>query len=487
MSSARFLDASAAPGAPDAQADYSSLIATITGLLGDLDVAPGDRVVLSCDPSVSTVAAYAAILRVGAVVVPANTGYTRRELEHVVGDVRPVLALASDPARFDGLVPALDPLRGEGRRRSGDVEAPHGGARSDGELGGEVLGSSDAPAMIAFTSGTTGAPKGAVLSHANLRASAESVAKAWHWTADDTLVLALPLFHMHGLGVGVNGTLVTGGSAVVLPQFSPDAVFDAIAEHRATLFFGVPTMYARLADHPRLPELAGVRLCVSGSAPLAPTLWQRIVDGSGQRVLERYGMSETAMLTSNPYEGQRRPGTVGLPLPGVEVRLGAGDGVEVRGPNVFGGYWERPDASAAAFTQDGWFRTGDVGAFDDDGYLSLVGRQSELIITGGYNVYPREVEDVLRAHPQVDDAAVVGVPDDAWGERVVAFVVTRDGARLDTGSVDAHCVAELAPYKRPRDWRPIEALPRNAMGKIRRDELVRVASTDMSTSKGKNE
>lgn len=309
----------------DVDLDARSSVAAAA--LAAAGVEPGERVVLSCEPSTDTVVAYAAILRLGAIVVPVNTGYTRRELEHVVGDVRPVLAVASDPTRFAELVPA----RG--------VELPTSGHPPPvPSLRREVLGRDDAPAMIAFTSGTTGAPKGAVLSHANLRASAEAVTESWQWSAADTLLLALPLFHMHGLGVGVNGTLVSAGAAVVLPRFSPDAVFDAIQDHGATMFFGVPTMYARLAAHPRLPELAALRLCVSGSAPLAPALWQRIADGSGQRVLERYGMSETAMLTSNPYDGERRPGTVGLPLPRVQVRLGDGDGVEVRGPNVFAGY-----------------------------------------------------------------------------------------------------------------------------------------------------
>ena len=455
---ARFADAGS--GAVDLDARSAAGAA----VLAALGVAPGDRVVLSSDPSVDAVIAYASILRLGAVVVPANTAYTERELRHIVDDVRPVLAVATDPARFERLVRAVTP----------DLVSDSGSPASlpDRTVGVDVLRDTDEPAMIAFTSGTTGAPKGAALTHRNLRASASSVVEAWQWTPDDVLVLGLPLFHMHGLGVGVNGTLVAGASAVVLPRFSPDAVFDAIAEHGATMFFGVPTMYALLADHPRLPELAALRLCVSGSAPLAPTLWRRIADGSGQHVLERYGMTETAMLTSNPFDGERRPGSVGFPLPGVEVRLGDGDGVEVRGPNVFGGYWERPEASAAAFTDDGWFRTGDVGSFDDDGYLVLVGRTSELIITGGYNVYPREVEDVVRAYPSVADVAVVGVADELWGERVVAFVVAAGaGDEVDSDALDVHCADRLAAYKRPRAWTMLEELPRNAMGKVQRDVL----------------
>ena len=221
-------------------------------------------------------------------------------------------------------------------------------------------------------------------------------------------MLALPLFHIHGLGVGLHGTLLAGASAVLLPRFDPDAVLDAVAAHDATLFFGVPTMYARLAGSPRLAELGRLRLCVSGSAPLPPAVFDRLADGSGQRILERYGMTETGMNVSNPYDGERRPGTVGFPLPGVELRLADDGEVQLRGPNVFGGYWGRPEATAAAFTDDGWFRTGDIGEHDPDGYLRLVGRARELIITGGLNVYPREVEDVLLEHPGVAEVAVAG-------------------------------------------------------------------------------
>jgi malonyl-CoA/methylmalonyl-CoA synthetase len=242
-----------------------------------------------------------------------------------------------------------------------------------------------------------------------------------------------------------------------------------VRDHRASLFFGVPTMYARLAGSPRVGELAALRLAVSGSAPLPADLWHALAGGSGQRVLERYGMTETVMLTSNPYDGERRPGTVGRPLPGVSVRLDPGTGgVEVRGPNVFAGYWERPEATAAAFTADGWFRTGDIGEWSADGYLSLVGRATELIITGGFNVYPREVEDVLRAHPAVRDAAVVGHPDPEWGEVVTAYCV---GDWLPDGDLAAWCAPRLAAFKRPRRWIWVDDLPRNAMGKVLRAEL----------------
>jgi malonyl-CoA/methylmalonyl-CoA synthetase len=440
----------------------------LAGRLALAGVRPGDRVLLSCAPALDTVLAYVALLRLGAVVVPANTAYTRSELEHIAEVVRPVLALADgDTDRLPSLPlgvrpPALTPASAD-----------------DAPLGSGLDRANDADAaMIAFTSGTTGRPKGAVLSHGNLRAGAEALVLAWGWTADDRLVHALPMFHMHGLGAALNGSFSAGASMVVLPRFDPAAVVDAAAAYDATMFFGVPTMYARLRDAGHLAELSGLRLLVSGSAPLDPVLFQAIAAQTGQAPIERYGMSETVMLTSNPLLGERRAGSVGLPLPGVQVRLGEGDGVEVTGPNVFAGYWERPEATSEAFTADGWFRTGDIGEIDPDGYLRLVGRASDLIITGGYNVYPREVEDAVLEHPDVVDAAVVGIPDDTWGETVAAYVALRadlaedcaDAARI-ADALTAHVASRLAAYKRPRSWRVVPELPRNAMGKVRRDLL----------------
>jgi malonyl-CoA/methylmalonyl-CoA synthetase len=323
-----------------------------------------------------------------------------------------------------------------------------------------------AAALIGFTSGTTGSPKGAVHTHRSLLAGAASLVEAWQWSPTDRLVHALPLFHMHGLGVALHGTLLAGASLVLLGRFDADAVVDAAAGSQASMFFGVPTMYARLARSPRASSLRAMRLLVSGSAPLPPDLFHAVEQVTGHAPLERYGMTETVMLTSNPLLGERRAGTVGLPLPGVDVRLSSDADVEVRGPNVFAGYWQRDDATRAAFTDDGWFRTGDVGELDDAGYLRLVGRRSDLIITGGFNVYPREVEDVLRAVRGVADVAVVGVPDTEWGEVVTAVVVG------DAGQDDLDAATlELSPYKRPRRWRRVEALPRNSMGKVLRDQL----------------
>jgi malonyl-CoA/methylmalonyl-CoA synthetase len=325
--------------------------------------------------------------------------------------------------------------------------------------------------MIAFTSGTTGRPKGAMLDHGNLLAGARALVEAWEWTPDDRLLHALPMFHMHGLGAGINGSFTAGASMVVLPRFSPGAVVDALPAYGATMFFAVPTMYALMREAGSLEGLRGLRLLVSGSAPLDPVLFADVAAAAGQAPVERYGMSETVMLVSNPVRGERRAGSVGLPLPGVQLRLADGGAVEVLGPNVFRGYWERMDATAEAFTDDGFFRTGDIGELDEDGYLHLVGRASDLIITAGYNVYPREVEDVVREHPAVLDVAVVGLPDPTWGETVAGFVVLGEPLGAVEAGLTALVDERLAAYKRPRRWIAVDELPRNAMGKVRRDVL----------------
>jgi malonyl-CoA/methylmalonyl-CoA synthetase len=318
-----------------------------------------------------------------------------------------------------------------------------------------------------YTSGTTGAPKGAALSHRNLLAGAESVRIAWGWTAEDRLILCLPLCHIHGLGIGLHGALLSGGSALLFDRFDPQSVL-AAAGGGATMFFGVPTMYERLAAADGVARLGRLRLCVSGSAPLNADLHRRIAEQSGQVVLERYGMTETLLLAANPLHGQRRAGTVGFPLPGVDLRLDEESGeILVRGPSVFTGYRGLPEVNATAF-DDGWFRTGDIGEVDD-GYLRIVGRAKEMIITGGYNVYPREVEDVLRAYPGVRDAAVVGTPSAEWGETVTAFVEAAE--TLDTDALSEYAGAELAPYKRPRLVYRVDELPRNLLGKVVKERL----------------
>jgi malonyl-CoA/methylmalonyl-CoA synthetase len=421
---------------------------------------PGDRVLMSAAASAAYVTAHLGALRLGLVVVPANTAYTEREVAHLVTDAAPAAAVVDDAHRAAWVQRAAG---GDVLVVGPEVDLPDG---AEGELDGAAP--SD-PALLGYTSGTTGAPKGAVLSHANLLATSEAVRLAWRWSADDRLVLALPLFHMHGLGVGLHGTLLAGASVVLLPRFDTDAVLDAARDHEATLFFGVPTMYSRLAASPRLPELARLRLCVSGSAPLPPAVFRAVAAGSGLEPLERYGMTETGMNVSNPYDGERRPGTVGFALPGVQLRLGVGGEILLRGPNVFSGYWRNPAATEEAF-DEGWFRTGDIGELDADGYLRVVGRNKELIITGGLNVYPREVEDVLLTHPAVAEVAVAGVADDEWGEVVAAWVVPA-GEAPEPRALLNHAAGQLAPFKCPRAVHFVDALPRNALGKLLRHQL----------------
>ncbi len=430
-------------------------------------VGAGDRVVFSGAPGADYLFLYLGALRMGAVIVPANTAYTAAELGHIVTDSGARHLVLDDPGRAPQ--PSLEVVV-PGKRLDGAPTVPALHAPVAGDL-----------AMIAYTSGTTGRPKGAMLSHANLLASARAVGLAWRWSEDDGLVLALPLFHIHGLGVGVHGSLCAGGRILLLGGFSPAAVAAAAARDDATLFFGVPTMHSRLVEHaqaePAAREaLASLRLMVSGSAPLSHELWQRVADVTGQRIIERYGMTETIMNISNPYDGDRRPGTVGLPLPGVEVRLDAdADGpgeLLVRGQNVFSGYWERPEATQEAFAPGGWLRTGDVGVRSADGYYAIVGRSKELIISGGYNIYPREVEEALEAHPAIREAAVVGRPSPEWGESVAAFVVAADGATIPDAVALTTFVAErLAGYKKPREYHVIDAVPRNALGKIDRRQV----------------
>jgi malonyl-CoA/methylmalonyl-CoA synthetase len=452
-------------------------------LIRNQGVEHGDRVLFNAGTTSSLLLLYLAVLRLGAVAVPANTAYRERELQHIVRDCEPKLAIVDDAERASWVqhaskhgknLPIIDPhsLESSTERSARCSLWPE-----------EWLDNVDVDdlALICYTSGTTGAPKGAMLTHGNLLASAEMLRLAWRWSEEDGLVLALPLFHIHGLGVGVHGSLLAGGRLLLLPRFESEAVLAACARPDATLFFGVPTMYVRLLESIRASVtkatvLASLRLLVSGSAPLSPTVWEEMRTLTGQAILERYGMTETVMNISNPYQGERRPGTVGLPLPGVEVRISK-DGHEaadsevgeilVRGPNVSRGYWNRPEATAEVLDAGGWFHTGDLARRSSDGYISIVGRAKEMIITGGYNVYPREVEEVLGEHPAVREVAVVGLPSLEWGEEVVAFIVPMAAdASPQEVELAAWCQARLASFKQPRRFVVIDCLPRNALGKV---------------------
>jgi malonyl-CoA/methylmalonyl-CoA synthetase len=443
----------------------------------------GDRFVVSAGTSAQFVTVYVAALRAGLVVVPLNTAYTRTEVERIVHDAAPSAAAVDDADRArwirdasDGPVAIadLDLEFGCGHDGAGSSSADSAldRAGAEGLFGDDAIdrAGADDPALLVYTSGTTGRPKGALLTHGNLLASATAVEIAWRWHADDVLLLTLPLFHVHGLGVGINGSLCVGSSVVLRPRFDALEVGERCAAGGASMFFGVPTMYQRLASSGHAASLRGLRLLVSGSAPLPAALAEEVAAQAGQIPLERYGMTETIMLTSNPHDGPRKPGTVGFPLPGVELRLvGDAGEVEVRGPNVIAGYYQRPAANAESYTADGWFRTGDLGTLDGDGYLTLNGRSKELIITGGYNVYPREVEEVLAAHPDVREVAVVGRPSETWGEEVTAVIVAERAIPVD--ELRAHAARELAPYKVPKRFEFADDLPRNAMGKIVRGQL----------------
>jgi malonyl-CoA/methylmalonyl-CoA synthetase len=423
----------------------------------------GTRVAWSPDRSAEAVVSHVAALRAGLTVVPLNPALTSREIGHVVEDAQPVAALvAGDTGELGRALGAagVRMVLDHGFVPFDQVGA--GASRPLDEVGG------DAPALVCYTSGTTGAPKGAVLSHRNILANSRALAAAWGWEPADRLVHALPLFHGHGLCAALYTGLMVGSCTVLLPGFEPGAVLDAVAGERATLFFGVPTMYHRIAATGRAGELRRLRLAVSGSAPLSSELHGRIKE-AGTDILERYGMTETLLTVSNPFHGERRPGTVGFPLPGVEAVVDpASSELRVRGPQVFSGYLGRPRESADCFV-DGWFRTGDLAEVDD-GYVRILGRAGDVVISGGFNVYPAEVEDVLLRHPAVAEVAVAGTPSEEWGEVVTAWIVPAEGT-LDTGDVLRFAGALLAPYKRPRLVRVVPALPRNAMGKVLRSAL----------------
>lgn len=445
--------------------EFESATRRVAGRLRGAGLQPGERVLWSTGSSVQALVAHVGALRAGLVVVPANTAYTPRELDHIVTDVRPEVAIVEDPARRAMLRAAFDRMVVVGT----EVGLP------EADPGPLDRAAPDDPALVLYTSGTTGVPKGAVLRHRHLLAGAESVRLAWRWGEEDRLLHALPVFHAHGLCVGVYGTLLAGSSAVLLPGFDPAAVAEAAQTHQASLFFGVPTMYHRLVKGRRAADLRRLRLCVSGSAPLSVDLHRAAAAELGAVVLERYGMTETLMTLSNPVDGPRRPGTVGFPLPGVEAQVSDEGELAVRGPNVFDGYWERPAANAEAFVSGadggGWFRTGDQAA-EEDGYVTIRGRRTEMIISGGFNVYPTEVEDVLLAHPGIAEVAVAGTPSDEWGEVVTAWIVA-DGTPPTVEELAVFTGSALAPYKRPRLLHVVEELPRNALGKVVRSHLER--------------
>ncbi|MFJ7331168.1 acyl-CoA synthetase [Streptomyces cyaneofuscatus] len=466
----------------DLSLTYGELAAASTALAAR--IADAGRVAVWATPTAETVIAVVAALRAGVPAVPLNPRTGEAELAHILADSEPTAVLAGPD---DALPPALERLRRVTvDARAAASEAPEG--YGPGEAADE------APALIVYTSGTTGPPKGAVLPRRAIAASLDALEDAWGWTGDDILVHALPLFHVHGLILGVLGPLRRGGSLRHLGKFSAEGVARELGSG-GTMLFGVPTMYHRLAEVLDTPagtaerdalarSLTGARLLVSGSAALPVHDHERIAAATGRRVIERYGMTETLMNTGIRADGVPRPGTVGPPLTGVELRLVEEDGtvltgpeaigeIQVRGPNLFSGYLNRPDATAAAHTADGWFRTGDVGTVDGDGYVTIVGRKAtDLIKSGGYKIGAGEIENVLLGHPGVREAAVTGEADPDLGERVVAWVVAADPDSPPRAEELAdHVAGQLAPHKRPRTVHFLDALPRNDLGKIMKRSL----------------
>ena len=441
--------------------DLAGRAGQLAGGLRKLGIAPGERVGIYAASSLDWVGAFLGVQRAGGIVVPMNPEYRSAEIEHILSDADPSLVIADGPRaeiaqRLGRRVVLLDEL---------PVALPPPIPALTPE----------SPAAILYTSGTTGRPKGAVLDHGGLLAQARGAIDAWRWTPGDRLVHALPLFHLHGLGMGLLGTLLSGGSATLIP-FTPAAVAAELTRDdagRGTMFFGVPAMYQRLCDwlDENPSDLSRVRLFVSGSAPLPPALFGRCSRLFGQPPIERYGITEGGIVVTNPYDGPRQPGRVGRPFPGVEVSLGENDEVLLKGGQVFKGYWRNPQATAEAFTADGFFRTGDVGEIGQDGTLAIRGRLKELIISGGFNVYPREVELVLETHPGVEEVAVAGVPSEAWGEEVTAYVVPSKSNEFVEGELIAFARERLATYKCPRHVVVLDRLPRNAMGKVERSKL----------------
>jgi malonyl-CoA/methylmalonyl-CoA synthetase len=430
--------------------------ARLATVLAGHGAARGARVVWSARGTLDSVEALLAIIRTGATLVPVNPAAGPAEAAHIVEDADPAVIVTDQPGgagAFGSSVPTLS---------VNDLAESPATALSFAD---PALGPDD-DALIVYTSGTTGRPKGAVHTHASVLNGVGALRAAWGWQPEDRLVLALPLFHVHGLVAGLFGTLSAGATASIFDRFDEVSVLSAAGTH--TMFFGVPTMYHRLAATGRAGELGVLRLCVSGSAPLSADLWHRLAN-EGVVVLERYGMTETLLTLSNPLHGERRPGSVGRPLPGVDavVEEPDDDGVGelyVRGAPLCRGYWRRPEETT---TPQGWFATGDLVSLAADGYVTIRGRRTELIITGGHNVYPAEVEAVLARHPGVREVAVVGVPSPEWGETVEAFVV----GDPDLASLDDLAANELAAFKRPRQVHVVEALPRNALGKVVRGDL----------------
>ncbi len=464
---------------------YGDLVARacrVANVLIDRGVAPGDRVAAQTEKSVEALVLYLATVRAGAVYLPLNTAYTLHELEYFIGDAEPKLVVC-DPSKRDGIAAVaakvgagVETLGADGQGSLTDAAAQ---AKEDFAT---VPRAADDLAAILYTSGTTGRSKGAMLSHDNLASNSLTLVDYWRFTPDDVLIHALPIYHTHGLFVASNVTLFARAAMIFLPKLDPDKIIDLMT--RATVLMGVPTFYTRLLQSPRLTKesTSHMRLFISGSAPLLADTHREWQARTGHAVLERYGMTETNMNTSNPYDGDRVPGAVGPALPGVAARvtdpetgrelpIGEIGMIEVKGPNVFKGYWRMPEKTKSEFRHDGFFITGDLGKIDERGYVHILGRGKDLVITGGFNVYPKEIESEIDAMPGVVESAVIGVPHADFGEGVTAVVVRTKGAPIDEAQVINSLNGQIAKFKMPKKVIFVDDLPRNTMGKVQKNVL----------------
>jgi malonyl-CoA/methylmalonyl-CoA synthetase len=465
--------------------DLDRATAMMANLLRALSLPEGSRVAVQVEKSVEAMMLYLATLRAGYVFLPLNTAYQSAEIEYFIGNAEPAVVVCS--GKNFGWVSKI--AFKAGTRNVFTLNDDRTGSlleRAAHHIDSHEVGhkAEDDLAAILYTSGTTGRSKGAMLTHGNLLSNAQVLKDYWGWKKGDVLIHALPIFHVHGLFVALHGALLNGSKMIWLGKFDPKLAIAKMAE--ATVFMGVPTLYVRmLAERSLTPDAARhMRLFVSGSAPLLIETFNEWQSRTGHTILERYGMSETIMLTSNPYraeDGERRGGTVGFPLPGVGLRVRAEDGrelrpgeiggIEVKGPNVFKGYWRMPEKTKEEFTADGWFKTGDVGRIDERGYVTIVGRSKDLIISGGYNVYPAEIEGYINDMPGVAESALVGVPHPDFGEVGVAVVIAKPGARLDGEQIVAQLKSQLANFKIPKRCFVVDELPRNTMGKVQKNLL----------------
>jgi malonyl-CoA/methylmalonyl-CoA synthetase len=462
--------------------DMAAASGRYANALVSLGVKAEDRVAVQTGKHVDSVWLYLACLRLGAVYLPLNPAYTPAEVAYFVADAEPALIVCESVAAL-----ALHAGLGKKPPRIETLDATGAGSlqkRAEAMPAGFVTVErmADDLAAILYTSGTTGRSKGAMITHENLRSNALALVDIWRFTARDVLLHALPIFHTHGLFVAINTVMLSGAAMLFLPRFDPAGVLAALPH--ATVMMGVPTFYTRLLSDRRFDRAAAshMRLFVSGSAPLSAETHRAFTARTGHSILERYGMTETNMITSNPYEGERRPGAVGFPLPGVSVRIADPEGgtpppdgevgvIELKGPNVFKGYWRMPEKTAQEFRPDGWFITGDLGYVDLDGYVTISGRAKDLIITGGFNVYPAEVENALDALPSIGESAVIGLPHADFGEAVTAVVTAREGKAVDEDAIRSELETVLARFKIPKRVLVMEALPRNAMGKVQKNTL----------------